>query len=327
MAVQRAVPTLGATSPNPSVACVLLDKHGSVLTIGVHEAAGKPHAEVVALEAARQGNLLEHVHTALVTLEPCAHHGRTPPCSERLRQSPVKEVWIGVRDPNPVATGGGEALKHGEGAKHVFFLEDQPKYAAEAQQCRALLTPFASRIKRKRPWITVKQALNVSGKMEPPVGQRTFTSSASLILAHRLRRAVDAIVTGIGTVLSDDPSFTVRHVDDHAGYKPRFLVVMDRSQRLPEGWRQAREEDGFIVETCSDIQALPHTLEQKGVNWALVEGGPSLLRTLEHEALWDDWLTIQQGHKGEADTATWKQRKHLDGMVSPLVFFQPDGEV
>lgn len=126
-ALCEAADTMGATAPNPSVGCVLLDRSGNILSVGVHPGAGLPHAEVMALEAARQAGLYDKVYAALVTLEPCSHYGRTPPCAERLRESPVQEVWVGVRDLNPAASGGGKALCHGLEAKKVFFLEDIQK--------------------------------------------------------------------------------------------------------------------------------------------------------------------------------------------------------
>lgn len=318
VALEYVIPTLGATAPNPSVACVLLDEHGAVVSVGVHEAAGQPHAEVMALNAAEEAGTLERAYAALVTLEPCAHHGRTPPCSERLRYSPVKQVWIGARDPNPLAAGGGTSLEQGERAKQVFFLEDDFDFAETAQRCRALLAPFASRVMQNRPWITVKQALNREGSMIPPVGATTFTSETSLRFAHQVRRACDAVVTGIGTILADNPSFTVRHVADHYGRSSRLLVVMDRQGRLPQSWQEARERDGFRVCVCASFDAMLMALREHGANWVLVEAGPVLLRAFHESGMWDDWLTIVQQHEGQGDRMSWRMRDGSSELNSPL---------
>ena len=293
-AISQAVETFGATAPNPSVGCALLDAEGRVLTVGVHPRAGQPHAEAMALAQARAAGVLDQAQVALVTLEPCNHTGRTPPCSEALRNSPVREVWIGAADPNPQASGGAARLREEPGAKRVVMLADRPDMADLARDCRALLAPFASRVVRHRPWISVKQALDEHGSMVPPPGQKTFTSPDSLVLAHRLRRATDAIITGIGTVLADRPRFTVRHVPDHEGRKPRLLVVCDRHGRLPADWVAEMTENGFEVLTSSDLLSVPALLAERGANWAMIEAGPALLASVAEAGLWDDWLTIHK---------------------------------
>lgn len=325
-AIKEAVQKMGATAPNPAVGCALLDGEGHLLAVGAHPAAGQPHAEVMALEQARQKGVLEQAQTALVTLEPCNHHGRTPPCSEQLKNSPVQTVWIGARDPNPQAKGGAEHLTGGASPKLVRFLTDVPELLPLAEDCKALLAPFASRVMRGRPWLTVKQALDGQGSMIPPQGQKTFTSPVSLRLAHQLRRACDAVVTGIGTVLADDPSFTVRHVADHEGRAPRPLIVLDRQDRLPVAWRQAREADGFHVKQCRDLSELPALLEQMGVNWALIEAGPALLESVREAGLWDDWLTIHHDGEGGEDRLSITLREGNSEKESPVQLLRRYGD-
>ncbi len=325
-AIKEAVQKMGATAPNPAVGCALLDGEGRLLAVGAHPAAGQPHAEVMALEQARQKAVLERARIALVTLEPCNHHGRTPPCSEQLKNSPVQTVWIGTRDPNPQAMGGAEYLAEGEAPKNVRFLADEPELQSLVQECKALLAPFASRVIRGRPWLTVKQALDGRGGMLPPPGQKTFTSPTSLRLAHQLRRACDAVVTGIGTVLADDPSFTVRHVADHEGRGPRPLIVLDRQGRMPMAWRQAREADGFHVEQCRDLASVPALLGQMGVNWALIEAGPALLKSVREAELWDDWLTIHHEEHGGDDQLSVTLRNGRDGNESPVQLLRRYGD-
>ncbi|MBS1097232.1 bifunctional diaminohydroxyphosphoribosylaminopyrimidine deaminase/5-amino-6-(5-phosphoribosylamino)uracil reductase RibD [Gluconobacter sphaericus] len=293
-AISQAVETFGATAPNPSVGCALLDAEGRTLTVGVHPRAGQPHAEAMALAQARETGVLDQARVALVTLEPCNHTGRTPPCSEALRNSPVQEVWIGAADPNPQASGGAARLREEPSAKRVIMLADRPEMADLARDCQALLAPFASRVVRHRPWISVKQALDEHGSMVPPPGQKTFTSPDSLVLAHRLRRATDAIITGIGTVLADRPRFTVRHVPDHEDRKPRLLVVYDRHGRLPADWTAEITQAGFDVISSPDLLSVPAMLAERGVNWAMVEAGPALLASVSEAGLWDDWLTIHK---------------------------------
>ncbi|MFT9448786.1 bifunctional diaminohydroxyphosphoribosylaminopyrimidine deaminase/5-amino-6-(5-phosphoribosylamino)uracil reductase RibD [Gluconobacter japonicus] len=305
-AIARAVDTFGATSPNPSVGCALLDSEGRILTVGVHPKAGQPHAEAMALAQARDAGVLEQARTAIVTLEPCNHTGRTPPCSEALRNSPVEHVWIGVADPTPQAAGGSARLQEMPGGRDVTFLKDVPELTDLYRDCRALLAPFQSRVTRHRPWISVKQALDRDNSMIPPVGQTTFTSEASLMLAHRLRRATDAIITGVGTVLADKPRFTVRRVQDHAGRAKRLLVVCDRHGRLPADWKAEMEQSGFDVLTSTDLLAVPAMLADRGVNWAMVEAGPALLESVSDAGLWDDWLTIRKD--GDTDHITLQSR-------------------
>ncbi|WP_406586253.1 bifunctional diaminohydroxyphosphoribosylaminopyrimidine deaminase/5-amino-6-(5-phosphoribosylamino)uracil reductase RibD [Asaia lannensis] len=297
-ALAEAARYLGATSPNPAVGCCLLDSAGTILVTEAHHRTGARHAEALALHRARELGVIDRVATALVTLEPCNHVGRTPPCSEALRDSPVRDVWVGMRDPNPVAGGGIARLRQMPEGRKVFLLEDFPEFADLREGCAALLAPFASRILRQRPWITVKQARNEAGSMIPPAGRKTFTSQASLEIAHRLRRASDAIITGIGTILADSPRFDVRHVPDHEDRAPRLVVVCDRQNRLPDSWREKMIGSGFRVVVSRELGEIPSLLADHGVNWAMVEAGPGLLGEIGRLGLWDDWLDIQTTGNG-----------------------------
>lgn len=294
-AVTAAVDHMGATAPNPPVGCALLDIDGQILVTAAHHCAGTPHAEARALSAARAEGMIERVHTAIVTLEPCNHTGRTPPCSEALRDSPVREVWVGVPDPHAAAAGGVARLTAAPHARRCVFLRDVPELSDLRAECEDLIAPFARRVTSSRAWITVKQALDVDGSMIPPAGQTTFARPASLTLAHRLRRATDAIITGAGTVLADRPRFTVRHVRDHDGRAPRLLAICDRRGRVPARDVAEMEASGFHVVICETLEAVPEQLARHGANWAMVEAGPGLLREVERLVLWDDWLTIRRG--------------------------------
>ncbi|MDG6093680.1 bifunctional diaminohydroxyphosphoribosylaminopyrimidine deaminase/5-amino-6-(5-phosphoribosylamino)uracil reductase RibD [Acetobacter sp. AN02] len=279
---------VGATAPNPPVGCALLDEDGVILTVAAHHRAGTMHAEARALAQAQALGMMSRVVTAVVTLEPCNHTGRTPPCSEALLASPVRTVWIGCADPDPRVAGGGAARLR-EAGREVCRLEHggAPELFAA---CRALIAPFVWRAVHGRAWISVKQALDVSGSMIPPAGQTTFTSERALTLAHELRRATDAVVTGTGTVLADCPGLDVRRVPDHAEVR-RLLVVCGDERRVPAAWR-ARAEARSDLCFCRDVRDLPEMIARTGRLWALVEAGPGLLTALRDAEVWDDWLTV-----------------------------------
>jgi len=224
----------GSTSPNPAVGCALLDENGVLLSCEAHQIAGQGHAEARAIATARSNGTIDRARIAVVTLEPCNHTGRTPPCVHAILGTEISEIWIACGDPNPhVAGGGAEALARAGRAVH--FLEElvDPRGDALLAQSRRLIAPFVKKKKTGIPFITVKQALDASGSMIPPTGQKTFTSDEFLKLAHVLRRRADAIVTGSGTVLVDLPEFTVRHVPDFE-HKSRILAILDRRERVPD---------------------------------------------------------------------------------------------
>ncbi|WP_087651891.1 MULTISPECIES: bifunctional diaminohydroxyphosphoribosylaminopyrimidine deaminase/5-amino-6-(5-phosphoribosylamino)uracil reductase RibD [Acetobacter] len=313
LAVAEAWSFVGRTAPNPPVGCVLLDAQGDVLVVAAHHQAGTAHAERLAVEQARALGLVERIDTAVVTLEPCNHTGRTPPCTEALLSTPVKTVWIGCADPNPHVQGGGAARLEHEGIT-VNRLWQCMNAAATYARCRALLAPFAMRMTHGRPWVTVKQALDSKGSMVPPKGQKTFTTPASLRLAHTLRRVTDGIVTATGTVLADRPTLTVRHVEDHPERR-RLLVVCGQEQHAPTEWL-ASVSATFDVRFCPDIAQLPDILAQSDALWVLVEAGPTLLEALKTHNLWDDWLTIRQDASGQDHLAVSTQHD-----VTPLSLF------
>ena len=312
-AVAEASRFIGQTAPNPAVGCVLLDAEGEVLSAAAHHKAGGLHAERLALEQAKQAGVFDRVRTAVVTLEPCNHIGRTRPCTEALLESPVKTVWIGSEDPNPTVAGGGGA-RLTEAGVTVHWLEESTNGAALFALCKALLAPFACKMTEGRPWITVKQAVNSAGTMVPPEGQTTFTAPESLKFAHVLRRATDGVVTGTGTVMADNPAFTVRHVPDHADRR-RLLVVCGQKAHTPEDWLAERQKQ-FDVLFCRSCADLPALLAKTDALWVLVEAGPTLLAALKELNLWDDWLTIRQNAAG-VDHYTVSTRHD----VTPLALF------
>ncbi len=301
-AIAEAVRFVGATAPNPPVGCAILDGDGQILSVAAHHRAGEPHAEALALRLCHEARLLPRAVTALVTLEPCNHTGRTGPCTETILASPIRNVWIGASDPNPRVVGGG-ASRLREAGLQVEWLQPESE---PGRDCAALIAPFNLASRAGRPWISVKQALDAGGGMIPPSGARTFTGPDALDLAHRLRRATDAVVTGMGTILADRPQLTVRRVPDHPDRR-RILGVPDRDGTLPDGYRHEAAARGFLLRTAADLPSLLRTLVQEGVLWALVEGGPRLLAEIERDGLWDDWLTIRHDAAGR-DRLTLRTR-------------------
>ncbi len=301
LALDAADRFVGATAPNPPVGCAVLAADGSVLAIAAHEAAGQPHAEAAALAACRAAGRLDAVHTVVVTLEPCNHHGATPPCAEAILASPARAVWYGAGDPNPTAAGGAARLAAaGLSIQPIAALAHQDAADLSARAAR-LLAPFVTRLTKGRPWLTIKQALDVDGSMIPPVGAKTFTSEASLTLAHDLRRRADAVITGSGTILADGPLFTVRRVPDPRR-KPRRLAILDRRGRTPSAYLDAARARGFVPSLHDDIPQALAALAEDGVMEAQVECGPTLLAAFLEAGLWDEQIIIRQGPDGDAVT-------------------------
>lgn len=276
---------LGATSPNPPVGAAALDAQGNLIAVAAHQRAGEAHAEAALINRCRANGSLDHIHTLAVTLEPCNHHGRTPPCTAAILASPIQHILVGAKDPNPHVSGGGiEALRR---AGRSVTLVDH----AESQW---LIHAFTHSVTKNIPWITIKSALDHNGSMIPPVGKKTFTSPASLQLAHRLRKKADAIVTGSGTILADAPHLTVRHVEDYPS-KRRWLAILDRRHRVTTDYIDQATARGFDVLIYDDIKSCLHDLSSKHVRDVLVEAGPTLTTSLQAEWPWAMQITIKQG--------------------------------
>lgn len=298
----------GATAPNPPVGCVLLDAAGSPIAIGAHARAGAPHAEAQAIAVAERLGRLDDVRTVIVTLEPCNHTGRTPPCVDAILRTSAQTVWIGVMDPNTKVAGGG-AMRLLEAGLDVRTIDelDSPDALDLAMDAARLIAPFALHQRTGLPYVTVKQAINREGTMLPPAGQTTFTSQDSLTLAHLMRRRAGAILTGSGTVLADDASFTVRYVPDF-DYVRRHLVIMDRRGRVSDDYLAAAEARRFIVSRETSIEDALQRLGDAGVIEVLVEAGPELTEEILQRGLWNEHVRIVQGAEGEPDDVQVRYR-------------------
>jgi diaminohydroxyphosphoribosylaminopyrimidine deaminase/5-amino-6-(5-phosphoribosylamino)uracil reductase len=338
-AIERAREFVGATAPNPPVGAAAIDSQGNILSVQAHERAGTGHAEAKVLQDLQARGLISKIHELLITLEPCNHHGRTPPCTEAILAAGIPRVTFGAIDPNPrVAGQGAERLR--QAGVDVEHCPDP--WLREA--CEELIRPFAHWASTGLPWVVVKTAhlgtwagtrgtSNVrhigasattdgaegptaiapdaphspfARSMIPPPGQKTFTSPESLKLAHELRKASDAILTGSGTILSDLPEFTVRHVSEHpivaSGQKPRILVVLDRRGRTPASWTQAARSRGFEVLIRPDLTAALKELGDRGVLQLLVEAGPSLSSSVLSMGIWNRHVVMTQGQPDRIET-------------------------
>jgi len=292
---------LGATSPNPAVGAVALDSHGEILAVTAHTRAGELHAEAMLIAKAHSEGFLDKIHTLCVTLEPCNHQGRTPPCVDAIIRSGIKRVVIGTRDPNPHIKGGGIEKLQQVGIEVVCGVNEE--------ECKQLIHAFAYSVKTGKPWITVKRAFNTNGTMIPPPGQKVFTSKESLRLAHRIRKKCDAIITGSSTVLADSPLFTVRHTPDYLE-KRRWLAILDRRGRVPESFATAAKLRHIDTVFYRDVNEAIKDLAVKGVQDILVEAGPALSQAILDAGLWEMAVTIYQGEPDRVE-ATFNPRTKL----------------
>lgn len=237
-ALELAARGLYTTTPNPRVGCVVV-RDGRVVGEGWHERAGGPHAEVAALAAARDHGGDVRGATMYVTLEPCSHTGRTPPCTDAIVAAGIARVVVAMRDPNPLAAQGGAKLA----ASGVRF--EAGLMEAEA---RALNPGFVARLTRGRPYVRMKAAASLDGRTALPDGtSRWITGEAARRDGHAWRARACAVLTGIGTVRYDDPELTVRAVA--TSRQPRRIVV-DRHAQTPSGAKVLK--GGALVVTAGE---------------------------------------------------------------------------
>jgi diaminohydroxyphosphoribosylaminopyrimidine deaminase/5-amino-6-(5-phosphoribosylamino)uracil reductase len=297
-ALQLAARGLYTTSPNPRVGCVIVNA-GQIVGEGWHQRAGTPHAEVHALQMA--GDAARGA-TAYVTLEPCSHHGRTPPCAEALIRAGVVRVVAAMTDPNPLVAGGGIAMLTLAGIEAEVGLMES--------DARALNPGFISRMTRQRPWLRLKTASTLDGKTALANGQSQWITGADARAdVQRLRARACAILTGSGTVLADNPQMNVRDLE--IGRQP-LRVVVDSTLRTPADAailpaliachhaepkaRAALEQAGAeVVELPGadgrvDLPALLTLLALRGVNELHVEAGAALNGALLAAGLVDEWV-------------------------------------
>ncbi len=297
----------GRTAPNPLVGAVLV-KDDRLIASGHHRAAGALHAEAVALQragAAARGS------TLYVTLEPCTHQGRTPPCIDAVLGAQLSRVVVGMRDPDPRVAGRGLRKLRAAGIDVAVGVEDEA--------CRELNCGYLSRVKHKRPFTRLKLAATLDGRIATRSGDsRWISGESALRFVHRLRNATDTIVVGSNTVLADDPALTARR-GTRVVHRPRVAVV-DSKLRVPTAakmiieaeaapWvlttrgtkprkRRALEAAGAELIDVKrkgdhlDLRAAWARLAELGVNDLLVEGGGGLAAALLKQKLVDRFYLI-----------------------------------
>jgi diaminohydroxyphosphoribosylaminopyrimidine deaminase/5-amino-6-(5-phosphoribosylamino)uracil reductase len=307
LALQLASSALYITSPNPRVGCVLVSRQGHVIGKGATQQAGGAHAEIMALrDAAAKGHDVRGC-TAYVTLEPCSHHGRTGPCCDALVSAGIVHVVASIADPNPQVAGQGFERLRAAG----ITVEVGPG----AHDARELNLGFFSRMVRQTPWVRMKIAASFDGYSALPSGESQWiTSPEARADGHAWRARACAILTGIGTVLADNPRLDVREVSTPR--QPRLVVVDSQLQTPPDALlfstarevliytaeskpdkQQSLEARGAIVISLpdaggkADLRGMLADLARRGVNELHVEAGHKLNGSLMREGLVDEWLT------------------------------------
>lgn len=236
-ALALAMAGLGAVEPNPMVGCIVV-RDGEIVGRGLHEQFGGPHAEVNALADAGE---LAAGATAYITLEPCRHQGKTPPCTQALIRAGVKRVVIGVTDPFPEVSGRGIVELEAAGIQCDVGVRD-----AEANW---LLAPFRKLVETGRPWVIAKWAMTLDGKLATRTGNSQWISSeASRACVHQLRGRVDAVIVGSGTALADNPLLTARPASLADMKRIAMRVVVDSAASL--------SPDSRLVQTATDVPVL-----------------------------------------------------------------------
>ncbi len=302
---QRAI---GLSEPNPRVGCVITAPDGRVLGRGHPQRAGGAHAEVMALRDVQAGGASARGATAHVTLEPCSHHGRTPPCCDALIEAGIGRVVCAIADPNPRVAGQGLARLRAAG---IEVIEDD----ALADASRELNIGFFSRMQRGQPWVRLKAAVSLDGRTALANGaSQWITGAEARTDGHAYRKRAGAVLTGVGTVLADDPSLDVRLVD--SVLQP-LRVIIDSRLDTPPGARILAAPGPVLIYTTSldtarrgaleaagaklhldhpgvkgkvDLPRVLHNLATQGINELHIEAGAKLNGSFVREGLVDEFL-------------------------------------
>ncbi|KHO26397.1 5-amino-6-(5-phosphoribosylamino)uracil reductase [Mycolicibacterium setense] len=263
LAIEQAEEVKGTTYPNPPVGAVILDRDGQVAGVGGTQPAGGPHAEVVALQAAGERAA---GGTAVVTLEPCNHHGRTPPCVDALLAAGISTVVYAVSDPNPVAAGGAQRLTDGGVAVSTGLLADEVEQGP--------LREWLHKQRTGLPHVTWKFATSVDGRSAAADGSSQWISSeAARADVHRKRAAADAIVVGTGTVFVDDPTLTARRADGSLTSHQPLRVVVGMREVSPDAKVLNEDSHTMLIRTHDPLEVMRSLGDRTDV---FLEGGPTL---------------------------------------------------
>ena len=283
-ALELALRGRGRVEPNPMVGAVLL-RDGVILGEGHTQPFGGPHAEVQALADARQRGHDPAGATLVVTLEPCSHHGKTPPCADAVLDAGIARVVTAMVDPFPEVAGRGiERLRAAGVAVEVGLME---------AQARRLNEPFLKRVATGLPWVIVKWAQTLDGKTATATGHSQWISNqASRARVHQLRGRVDAVMVGVGTVIADDPQLTARLPDGQAPPRIARRVVVDRSGRMPADAKLLHDSGPPVTVLGGGLRDGLKQLADEGATNILVEGGATLVGALLQERLVDQLLVF-----------------------------------
>jgi len=338
-AIRVSLGGIGLSSPNPSVGCVLV-KDGRLIGRGAHRRAGGPHAEVSAIIDAKAHGESTIGATAYVTLEPCCHFGRTPPCTDALLQAGIKKVVVGVQDRNPRVAGGGLAVLCANG---IEVVED-----VLGNVCAHLHAPFFKSIQTGLPWVMLKLALgsdNGIGSTGSAGVTTNITTPETQRLAHALRRVCDGILVGRNTVAVDNPQLTDRWFEPTEPHRVFRRIVLDSRGALSSDCRvwqnvcghlsiRVLTEEADPIEGVEDLRLPPgsggcslrhmlHELTLRGVCRLLVEGGATLAsRMLQNDLV--DVLHIFRSNKPVGGSIV---TLNVGSFVSPSSLVQFDGGV
>lgn len=283
-AYQLAKKGLGLVSPNPCVGAVVVDRKGNIISSGYHKYFGGPHAEVEALKNLDTNQLKTAV--LYVTLEPCNHYGKTPPCTELIISKGVKKVVVGIEDLNPLVKGSGVKRLKDAGIDVIVGIMNE--------KLQDFYKPFFKYITKRQPFVTLKVAQSFDGKNSVKKGSKYLVSEETLKYVHRLRFYSDAIMVGINTILNDNPRLDIRY----GRKKPLLKVVLDTYGKIPHNSNIFQSEGNVIVYTTNKKKQNNHSNEEvvyvrkdgkycniddvltdlgkRGVQNLLVEGGSTL---------------------------------------------------
>ncbi|MBQ6773835.1 MAG: bifunctional diaminohydroxyphosphoribosylaminopyrimidine deaminase/5-amino-6-(5-phosphoribosylamino)uracil reductase RibD [Synergistaceae bacterium] len=297
---------MGRTSPNPMVGCVIADSSQNIIGEGWHKKYGGPHAEIEAINNAHENNHDVRGSTVYVTLEPCSHYGKTPPCAKRLAAEGVSRVIIGMRDPNQLVNGQGIKILEDAGIQ-VEFADDDIM-----SQCKLLNKGFIFVHKYHRPFVSLKAAMSLDGRMcLDNNSSKWITGIEARTEAHVMRSENDAVLVGVNTILNDDPELTVRYIE---GVNP-LRVILDSNLKTPPDAKVISSDNKCLIITSEnadsekekilidkgarvaraavnhnnhiDIKSALEYLASQGVLTLMVEGGPGVISSFLSNKLAD----------------------------------------
>ena len=307
LAITMASRALGRTSPNPVVGAIIV-RNGRIVGKGYHRGAGTPHAEIHALaEAGRKANGAD----LYINLEPCCHYGRTPPCADAIIQAGIKRAFVGIQDPNPLVSG--------KGIKRLREAGVRVKTGILEEACRKVNEVFIKYITTKRPFVILKAAASLDGKIAAVGGNaKWITNEKSRQYVHRLRDRVDAVLVGIGTVAKDDPMLTVR-LQNRGGHDP-IRIVVDSTLKISlraKVFNPLSKAPTIVATTPKASTRKIKEIEKKGGKVVVIPSPAKVNLQLLMETLGKEEITsvlIEGG--GQINTSALDE-----GIVDKVVFF------